>query len=68
MNRETKTKQPERLRENYNRRLEEIANEFRFSDDVLIGYFKINNQNLFDDISIDDEDDDEPKVENGKSK
>lgn len=67
MNRETKRKQPERIRRNYSRTLEEIADEFRFSDDVLRSDREIDDRHLIDDLSIADEDDGEPKVEKGRS-
>lgn len=59
---------PKLRRRNYSRLLEEIADEFRFSDAVLASDKEIDDRHLLDDLGVGvGEDDGEYKVEKGRS-
>ena len=50
-----------RIRKNYSRFLEEIADEFRFSDKVLHNDEEIDDRHIIDDLSILNDNDDDLK-------
>lgn len=52
-----------RIRKNYSRKLEEIADEFKFSDDVLRSDQEIDDRHLIANLDIvDDDEDDDLKI------
>lgn len=48
---------------NYSKTLEELSDEFKFSNKTLQTDSEIDDRHLIDDLAIADEDDGEPKVE-----
>lgn len=63
MNDRYNKKQPEKIRWNYSRHLEEIADEFRFSDDTLRSDKEIDDRHIIDDLDLGDDDEEKPKIE-----